>query len=253
MKKFLCLLAALCLLLCACAPASTPNTTTAPITTNPPATNPPATNPPATNPPATEPPTTEPPATEPPVVNPGGPTDLDFNSSVTAMEGEWKLAQVFVDGNTSDAVENALSFKISLELDPSELVDGEAYIHNQVYNLTGYLTFGLNAITSQLAADDVESYKGSTAWSDFPQGKVVKEGEFYEQPGPATMRFKDIDDYGLFLDQIAGISGEIDTTNKSMIIGMNSDGQLLLGYSEEHMERPGTSGEWVYLLIFNKA
>lgn len=67
------------------------------------------------------------------------------------------------------------------------------------------------------------------------------------------MRFKDIDDYGLYLDQIAGVAGDIDTTNKTLIIGMNADGQLLLGYSEEHIERPGTEGEWVYLLIFNKA
>ncbi|MDE6922416.1 MAG: hypothetical protein K2P01_02560, partial [Oscillospiraceae bacterium] len=84
-----------------------------------------------------------------------------------------------------------------------------------------------------------------------PQGKVVAEGEFYEQPGPATMRFKDIDDYGLFLDQIAGVS-DLDTTEKTLIIGMNGNGQLLLGYSEEHIERPGTQGEWVYCLVFDK-
>ena len=96
------------------------------------------------------------------------PTDLDYTSEVTAMEGTWKLSQVYADGATTDAVADAMSFEISLELDPSELVDEAAYIHNQVYNLTGRLTFGLDTITQTLAADEVEEYKGSTAWSDFP-------------------------------------------------------------------------------------
>lgn len=181
------------------------------------------------------------------------PTDLDYTSEVTAMEGTWKLSQVYADGATTDAVADAMSLEISLELDPSELVDEAAYIHNQVYNLTGRLTFGLDAITQTLAADEVEEYKGSTAWSDFPQGEVVTDGEFYKQPGPATMRFKDVDDYGLFLDQVAGVSADIDTTEKTLVIGMNGDGQLLLGFSEDHLENPGTEGEWVYCLIFDKA
>ena len=181
------------------------------------------------------------------------PTDLDYSSEVTAMEGTWTLSQVYADGATTDAVADAMSLEISLELDPSELVDEAAYIHNQVYNLTGRLTFGLDAITQTLAADEVEEYKGSTAWSDFPQGEVVTDGEFYKQPGPATMRFKDVDDYGLFLDQVASVSADIDTTEKTLIIGMNGDGQLLLGFSEEHLENPGTEGEWVYCLIFDKA
>ena len=81
---------------------------------------------------------------------------------------------------------------------------------------------------------------------------MVDEGQFYKQPGPATMRFKDIDDYGLYLAEIAGVGDGIDTTNKTLIIGLNADGQLLLGYSSEHIERPGTTGEWEYVLIFNK-
>lgn len=181
------------------------------------------------------------------------PTDLYYSSAVTDLEGNWTLSQVYADGATTDAAENAMSFEVSLELDPSELVDEAAYIHNQVYNLTGRLTFGLDEINQTLAADEVEEYKGSTAWSDFAQGEVVTDGEFYKQPGPATMRFKDVDDYGLFLDQVAGVSADIDTTEKTLIIGLNNQGQLLLGCSEEHLERPGTEGEWNYCLIFDKA
>ena len=66
------------------------------------------------------------------------------------------------------------------------------------------------------------------------------------------MNFKDVDDYGLFLKEIAGVESEVDTTNKKLILGLNADGQLLLGYSEEHIERPGTEGEWEYLLIFDR-
>ena len=183
---------------------------------------------------------------------PGGPTDIDFTSEVTALEGEWKLAKVFVDGETADAAAGAMTLKITLDLDPYELVDGAAYIHNQLYNLTGILTFGVDSIVAELEADDISSYKGSASWEDFSMGKVMPDGEWYEQPGPTLMSFKDIDDYGLYLDEIAGVGGDVDTTNKRLIIGMNSDGQLLLGYSSEHIERPGTSGEWEYLLIFDK-
>lgn len=254
MKKILCLIVALCLLvLCGCNPESgTPSTDPSSNPSNP--ANPTEGN---NNPTEGEKNPTEPsdpapsdPVTPPP---PAGPTDLDFSSEVTALEGEWKLAQVFVDGNTTDAVENALTFKITLEVDPSELVDGPAYIHNQVYNLTGYLTFGIQSIVDELAADDVDNYKGSTSWEDFPQGEVVPEGGWYKQPGPASMQFRDLEDYGLYLDQIAGIDDDVDTMNKRLILGMNGDGQLLLGYSEEHLERPGTAGEWEYLLIFDKA
>ena len=185
---------------------------------------------------------------------PEGATGLDFNSNVVDMEGTWNLSAVYVDGEELAPVSSdAIVMRITKELDPSELVDGPNYIHNQVYNLTGYLSFGISEIADTLAADDIEEYKGSTSWEDFPQGKVVDEGEFYEQPGPATMRFKDIDDYGLYLDQVAGASADVDTMEKTLIIGLNGNGQLLLGFSEDHIERPGTDGDWVYCLVFDKA
>ena len=256
MKKILSLFLALSLLvmLCACGSGESTPTGNSGDNTQPGTTQ---TDPPVNNPDETK---TEAPA-DPgnnddnpgvPAGN-GGPTDLDFASEVTALEGTWNLSKVFVDGETADAAAGALTFKVTKELDPSELVDGPNYIHNQVYNFTGVLTFGLDSIVAQLADEDIDSYKGTTSWEDFPQGKVVAEGQFYEQPGPATMRFKDIDEFGLFLEEIAGIGGDLDTTEKTLIIGLNADGQLLLGYSEEHIERPGTSGEWVYLMIFDKA
>lgn len=181
------------------------------------------------------------------------PTDLFHGSAVTDMEGQWKLSKVFADGKTSDAAADAVTLAVTLSLDPSELVDEPAYIHNQVYNLIGDLTFGQESVLKELAADDLKGYRGATSWSDFSQGKKGQEGQFYSQPGAATMRFKDVDAYGLFLDQVAGISADIDTTEQTLVIGMNHQGQLLLGYSEEHIDRPGTEGEWVYCLIFDKA
>ena len=251
MKKISCLCLALCLALLFTGCGSSGDTPSQPANNPSSAPSEPANNPSsAPSEPAATPETGgNEPAGEPVVQE--GPTGLDFGSDVLALEGTWTLAQVFVDGELKTPADNAISLRITSELDPSELVDGPAYIHNQVYNLTGYLTFGVEEITNTLAADDIEEFKGSTSWEDFPQGKVVAEGEFYEQPGPATMRFKDIDDYGLFLDQIAGAS-DVDTTEKTLIIGMNGSDQLLLGYSEEHLERPGTEGEWVYCLIFDK-
>lgn len=250
MKKILSLFLALSLLVMLCACGSGGETQTNSPTNNPGGT--PTENSGGTqteNPGGTP---TENPGNDNPPPSAGGPTDIDFTSDVSALEGTWNLSKVFVDGETADAVANALTLKITLDLDPYELVDGVAYIHNQLYNLSGVLTFGIDSIVAELEADDISSYKGSASWEDFTMGKVMPDGEWYEQPGPTLMSFKDIDDYGLYLNEIAGVGGDVDTTNKRLIIGMNSDGQLLLGYSSEHIERPGTSGEWEYLLIFDK-
>lgn len=182
-------------------------------------------------------------------------TQLFYSSDVAELEGAWTLAQVYANGETFDAVADAAAFTITFSLDPSELVDQTAYTHNQVYNLTGDLTFGVAAINDALTAEGLETaYRGSTSWSDFPQGQVMAEGEFYQQPGPATMRFQDVDVCGLFLDQLAaGAPADVDTTERNLILGLNNQGQLLLGASEEHLERPGEEGDWTYCLIFDKA
>ncbi len=179
-------------------------------------------------------------------------TTIDFGSDVKAMEGNWKLAQVQTASGAFAAQKNAISLKVTLEEDPYELVDGAAYIHNRVWNLTAFLSFGLDDVNKELSADDIESYKGTAGWESFTKGKVMADGEWYEQPGPASIRFKDVDSYGLYLDKVAGITDDIDTTEKGLIIAMNSAGQLLVGYSDEHIEREGTAGEWVYCLVFEK-
>lgn len=181
-----------------------------------------------------------------------GITGLSFTHSVSELAGTWNIVKVYAGGNVSDAVADAITLNISLTLDPYELVDGEAYIHNQVYNVTGILTFGISEINTELSADDVDNFRGTAMWDSFVMGKVVDDGDFYEQPGPAIMSFRDIDDYGLYLNLVAGITADIDTTNKNLIIGMNNQGQLLIGYSSVHLERPSVEGDWVYCLIFDK-
>jgi len=180
-------------------------------------------------------------------------TRLDFESSVTALEGTWKVVQVYANGSVSDAVADAITLSITAELDPYELVDGEAYIHNQVYNLHGVMTFGLPAINEILDAEEIPPYRGLAWWEDFSLGEVVEEGGFYKQPGPAIMKFgADMRDFGLFLDLVAGISTDIQTNNSDLIIGMNKDGQLLLGYSTAPIQFPEVNGNWSYCLIFDK-
>ena len=115
------------------------------------------------------------------------------------------------------------------------------------------MSFGIQSIIDELAADDVDYYKGSTSWEDWPRGEVVEEGGWYKQPGATLMQFRDIDDYGLYLEQIAGIKDKIDTTNKMLILGMNKAGQLLLGYCDEKIQIPGVEGTWEYVLVFDKA
>ena len=218
---------------------------------------------PAADTPASETPASETPAAEAPAESgepaaapdPSAPgTQLYYSSDGAELGGAWTLAQVYANGETFDAAVDAAAFTITFSLDPSELVDQAAYTHNQVYNLTGDLTFGVAAINDALSADGLDGYRGSTSWSDFPQGQVMVEGEFYQQPGPATMRFQDVDAYGLFLNQLAaGAPADVDTTERNLILGLNNQGQLLLGASEEHLERPGEEGDWTYCLIFDKA
>lgn len=179
-------------------------------------------------------------------------TSIFHGSKVDDLKGKWTLSQVYAGGEILDAKEKAMEFEITMALDPSELVDEAAYIHNQVYNLTAYLTFGIEEINNELTEQAIDSYKGSTGWKDFAQGKVVDEGAFYIQNGAASMRLKGAEDCGLYLDKIAGASADIDTTEKTLIIGMNNYGQVLLGYSEEDLQKPGTEGEWTYCLIFDK-
>ena len=250
MKKLSNLLLAATMLL---ALAACGGTTTEPPTTGMPTVESTATGTPATEPPAAETPgADEEPAATP---DPSAPvTQLFYSSDVAELEGAWTLAQVYANGETFDAAVDAAAFTITFSLDPSELVDQAAYTHNQVYNLTGDLTFGVAAINDALSADGLDGYRGSTSWSDFPQGQVMVEGEFYQQPGPATMRFQDVDAYGLFLNQLAaGAPAAVDTTERNLILGLNNQGQLLLGASEEHLERPGEEGDWTYCLIFDKA
>ena len=187
---------------------------------------------------------------------------INFASSVTALEGTWKLGKVYTntgagtgDGRSiSNAVADAITLEIELQLNPWKLVDGIAYIHNQVYDVNGVMTFGLPAINAELAEDDIESYDGLASWEDFSLGEVAPEDEFYKQPGPAIIKFgSDIRYYGLFLDLVAGVSVDINTYKSDLIIGMNSDGQLLLGYSDKSIEYPGVKANWNYCLIFDKA
>ena len=246
MKKLSSLLLACAMLLALAACGGTANET--------PAAGTPASETPAAETPAAETPAeSEEPAAAP---DPSAPvTQLFYSSDVAELEGAWTLAQVYANGETFDAVADAAAFTITFSLDPSELVDQTAYTHNQVYNLTGDLTFGVAAINDALTAEGLETaYRGSTSWSDFPQGQVMAEGEFYQQPGPATMRFQDVDAYGLYLNQLAaGAPADVDTTERTLILGLHNQGQLLLGASEVHLERPGEEGDWTYCLIFDKA
>lgn len=175
---------------------------------------------------------------------------INYASKVTDYEGTWNVKKVYLGGDnkeTKDAVANAITMKIELDYDPSELVDDAEYIHNKLYNLDSTMTFGLDGIS-------VTSYTGKSMWDKFSLGQVSAYGEWYKQPGPAIMDFGGaMRDNGLFLDLVAGVSSDIDTENKELIIGMNDDGQLLLGYSDVALEYPEITGDWYYCLIFDKA
>lgn len=192
--------------------------------------------------------------------------DIDYASEVTAYDGTWTLTKVYTGGDTKetkDAVAGSITLEIVGEYIFKNVNDAE-YIGNYVYNFTSNMTFGIPAINAALGEKSINCYSGKADWSSFTMGVVMAYGADYVQPGPGIMDFSYANknttsvnnamrNNGLFLDQVAGVSADIDTENKELILGMNSDGQLLLGYSDMDLRYPEVTGDWNYCLIFDKA
>lgn len=167
--------------------------------------------------------------------------ELDYEAEPDAYAGKWVLTNAYtVDDGILDVEADACFLDIELSIDANKLVDEAAYIHADATNLQGTMSFDHDDI-------DVDDYKCSANWADWTVVDVVGEGEC-NFAGAVKFKIRD-DDEGVFFDVLTGV--EMDDMELMKVLGMNADGKLILGYSEDHIESD-EDAEWEYAYIFDK-
>ncbi|MFR8169451.1 MAG: hypothetical protein ACLU9Q_01385 [Marvinbryantia sp.] len=168
--------------------------------------------------------------------------ELNYEAAPEDYEGTWTLVNAYTaDDGVIDVAEDACTLELELSIDANKLVDEAAYIHADAINLKGTMSFSHDDI-------DVDDYKCSGSWENWTTVDVVGEGEC-NFSGADKFKIRD-DDEGVFFDVITGV--EIDDMELFDVIGLNADGQLIVGYSEDHIEKDADA-EWEYAYIFEKA
>lgn len=171
-----------------------------------------------------------------------GPLGLDYAADPEAYVGKWVLVNAYTAADGIIDVEaDACYMDIEISIDSNKLVDEAAYIHADATNLKGTMSFSHDGI-------DVEEYSCTGNWSDWTTVDVQGEGNA-SFSGAIKFKVRD-DDEGLFFNVLSGV--EVEDMELFDVLGINAEGQLILGYSEDHIERDG-SAEWEYAYIFNKA
>ncbi len=170
--------------------------------------------------------------------------DLNYEADPNDFVGEWTLVAAYTaDDGIVDVAEDSISVEIELSIDTNKLVDEAAYIHADATNLSGTMTFTNDDI-------DADEYSISSGWEDWTTVDVIGEGnaEFW---GANKLKIRDDDD-GIYFDVVTGLEDYDDEIELMNVIGLNDDGQLIIGYSEDHIESDD-SAEWEYAYIFEKA
>lgn len=171
--------------------------------------------------------------------------ELNYEAVPEDYVGTWTLTAAYTADDGILAVpEDACSLEIkdlSESTDANKLVDEAAYIHADAIGLSGIMTFDYDDI-------DVDEYKCSSKWENWTVVNVKGEGDC-EFKGANKLKIRD-DDEGVFFDVLTGV--EVDDMELFDVIGLNADGQLIVGYSEDHIENDADA-EWAYAYIFEKA
>lgn len=164
--------------------------------------------------------------------------DLTLNRAAVADDyaGTWVLTGAYLAGEgLLEVAPEAITLEIEAKVEHNVLVDMAAYVHADVTNLQGTLSFSHDDI-------DVDDYKCTSNWDQFGSGNSV---------GAAKIRVRD-DDEGLFFSVITGADVDDEDMDIMDIIGLNAEGQLILGWSEDHIENDDAA-EFEYAYIFTKA
>lgn len=167
---------------------------------------------------------------------------LNYEAAAADYEGTWVLTSAYLaDKGMLEVAPEAITMELKVQMDLNKLVDMTAYIHADATNLQGTMVFNHADI-------DVDDYKCSVGYEDFTNFVVVGEGECHST-GAVKIKIRD-DDEGVFFDVITG--EKVEDMEMMNIAGLNAEGQLVLGYSEDHVERDA-EGAFDYAYIFTKA
>ena len=167
---------------------------------------------------------------------------LNYEATPDLYEGTWVLTAAYeAEVGMLEVAPDACTLEVKVQIDANKLVDMEKYIHADATNLQGTLSFSHDDI-------DVDDYKCSASYDDFTSFVVVGEGECHSS-GAVKFKVRD-DDEGMFFDVLAGV--EIEDMEVMNVLGVNAEGQLVLGWSEDHIERDADA-EFAYAYIFTKA
>lgn len=171
-----------------------------------------------------------------------GPLALNYEAEPEAYVGKWVLSGGYTaaDGML-EVTPDTCYLELETSIDANKLVDEPKYIHADAVNLKGTMSFNHPDIS-------VEPYKCSANWGDWTVVNVVGEGEAYFK-GAVKFKIRD-DDEGLFFDLLTGTT--VEDMELFEVLGLNEKGQLVLGYSEDHIEKTGNA-EWEYAYLFDKA
>lgn len=161
---------------------------------------------------------------------------LNYGAEPEAFVGNWVLKTAYTAEAGDLAVNDTCTLAIETSIDANKLVDDAAYIHADAINLKGTLSFS-----------DGTEYSCTGAWGDWTVVDVVGEGEAYFK---GAIKFKIRDDgEGIFFDTLTGKT--IEDMELFNVLGLTADGKLVLGYSEDHIEKAGDA-EWAYAYVFEK-
>ncbi len=186
---------------------------------------------------------------------------LDYSADVSAYAGNWVLVGAYLRSEGALAVpEKAATMTIELvEADHSvaegALVDSANYLHNHHWVLEGTFTFGEVEGVEQDKPYTVKNAHSSI--QDYPEAKLVEEGGWVIQTGATKVKING----NLFFSAVTGKTAideddeELDDEDAKMnVLGVNAAGQLILGYSGEHIENSkNADAEWEFVYIFAKA
>lgn len=164
--------------------------------------------------------------------------DLAVNREAVAGDyaGTWVLTGAYLAGEgLLEVAPEAMTLEIEAKVEHNVLVDMAAYVHADVTNLQGVLSFDHEDI-------DVDDYKCTANWDQFGTDHSV---------GAAKFRIRD-DDEGLFFSVLTGADVDDEDMDLMDVIGLNAEGQLILGWSEDHIESDDAA-EFEYAYIFTKS
>lgn len=170
---------------------------------------------------------------------------LDYSCDLSNYEGNWVLTGAYTpDGGYVEIADGQATVDLTVMVNEGKLVDEAAYIHADALYLKG-------TMTAVIDGEEIE-YSITNDWSDFPNAIVHGEGD-YEQHGAAKVRVRQDDDEIVHFEDLTGLSSEIADEDEEYpsAIGLNAAGQLVLGYSEDHIENDDEA-VFEYAFVFTK-